>query len=417
MEPLFRRAAAKLVNDRGGGVFIYTAIVAPFLLGFAGLSVDVGIWYANQRLAQAAADSGAMAGALEVLRSSANSTAITNAANTDSANNGFSAANGDTVTVNFPPQSGAFTSNAEAVEVIISRPARSFLSQLAFEGTTTITARAVARAGANDICVWSLNPSDSGALSVSGNAQVNLGCGVLANSTDAGALTQNGSSCLNATQVKVAGNSSGACISPQPVTGVSPVADPLASMPPPGYGSCDYSSNITVNSSNPRTLSPGTYCGNIRVNANGQLTLQPGLYVLNGAGLTVAGQGSMSGTDVSFYLTENSGTPDNISIAGGANVSLTAPANGDTPGILFYQDRDAPSNVTHSFTGGSSMNLEGILYFPNQDLSYSGGASISSSPTIIIADTVTFNGNATAGGFENSSILSNPLLISAAIVE
>ena len=417
MGPLFRRVAAKLVKDRNGGVFVYTAIIAPFLLGFAGLSIDVGIWYANQRLAQAAADSGAMAGALEVLRSSANATAITNAANTDAASNGFSTANGDTITVNFPPQSGSFTSNAEAVEVIVSRPATSFLSQLAFEGPTTITARAVARAGATDICIWALNPSDSGALSVSGNAQVNLGCGVLVNSADPSALTQNGSSCLNAAQVKVAGNYSGSCISPQPVTAVNPVADPLAAMPPPSYGSCDHSSNITVNSSNPQTLSPGNYCGNIRVNANGQLTLQPGLYVLNGAGLTVAGQGSMSGTDVSFYLTENSGTPDNISIAGGANVSLTAPANGDTPGILFYQDRDAPANVTHSFTGGSSMNLEGILYFPNQGVSYSGGASINSSPTIIIADTVSFNGNSPAGGFENSSILSNPLLISAAIVE
>jgi Flp pilus assembly protein TadG len=417
MGPLFRRVVAKPVKDRSGSVFIYTAIIAPVLLGFAGLSVDVGIWYANQRLAQAAADSGAMAGALEVLRSSASSTAIINAVNTDSANNGFSATNGDTVTVNFPPQSGSFTSSAEAVEVIVSRPARSFLSQLVFEGATTITARAVARAGANDICVWSLNPSDSGTLSVSGTAQVNLGCGVLANSTDASALTQNGNSCLNATQVKVAGNSSGACISPQPITGVSQVADPLASMPPPSYGSCDYSNNITVNSGTPQTLGPGTYCGNIRVNANGQLALQSGQYVLNGASFTVAGQGSVTGTDVSFYLTENSGTPDNISIAGGASVSLTAPANGDTLGILFYQDRDAPSNVTHSFTGGSSMDLEGILYFPNQDISYSGGASINSSPTIIIADTVTFNGNSTAGGFENSSILSNPLLISAAIVE
>ena len=36
---------------------------------------------------------------------------------------------------------------------------------------------------------------------------------------------------------------------------------------------------------------------------------------------------------------------------------------------------------------------------------------------IIIADTVTFSGNAYVGGFENSPILGNPLLVQATLVE
>ena len=60
------RLTRDLTGDRSGGVLIYTAIVAPTLLGFTGLSVDVGLWQANKRVVQAAADAAAIAGVLNV---------------------------------------------------------------------------------------------------------------------------------------------------------------------------------------------------------------------------------------------------------------------------------------------------------------------------------------------------------------
>lgn len=161
---------------------------------------------------------------------------------------------------------------------------------------------------------------------------------------------------------KVVGGYSVSCATPQPMAGVSAIPDPLAPLAAPAYGACDYNQNITVNSGQNRLLTPGTYCGKIRVSANGNLTFASGLYVLNGAGLDISGQGTVSGADVGFHLTANSGVPDSITISGGAKVSLSADAGGPLPGILFYHDRNSTGNVVHGFTGGAEMDVDSVLY-------------------------------------------------------
>jgi hypothetical protein len=274
-----RKSIRKWIKDRTGGVFIYTAIVAPVLLGLAGLSIDVGVWYANTRLAQTAADAGALAGALEVMRnSSATESTVETAVGRDTTANGFTTANGDTIDVEYPPDSGLYAGAMDSVEVIVSRPAKSFLSQLVFSGTTTINARAVARGVLNDTCVYSLNPDASGALKISGGAQVNLGCGVVANSSDSSALTENGASCLTSTQVKVVGDYTGDCVSPAPLTGVSPIADPLESIQAPAFFNDTATTEIyTAAGGQTLNLTPGTYCGNITATSTGVINFAPGL--------------------------------------------------------------------------------------------------------------------------------------------
>ena len=415
MTPRFRAFLANFLRDRAGSVLVYAAISAPLLLGAAALSVDIGLWYANKRLAQSAADSAALAGSLEIVRSGGDASQITAAVLVDALNNGFDTGNGDSITVNYPPISGPNTGSTAAVEVIVSRPGDRLLSQVVFSGSTTIAARAVAAADVNDSCVWALNPSSSSALRVSGGAVVELNCGILVRSTNNRGLFQNGGGCLEATVIKVAGNYSAACVTPSPVTGASSFPDPLASLQAPSYGGCDYSGNITISSSSPQTLTPGTYCGKIKVNANATLNFDPGLYVLDGAGLDVSGQGTVNGTDVSFYLTQNSGVPDSITFSGGATVTLTADPGGPLPGILFYQDRNATGNITHRFTGGSSMNLSGVLYFPSTGVDFSGGSNLTDSEAMIIADTVEFSGNTTVDLIDVTT--TNPLLTQATLLE
>ncbi len=128
------------------------------------------------------------------------------------------------------------------------------------------------------------------------------------------------------------------------------------------------------------------------------------------------GQATVSGVDVSFYLTENSGMNANITVSGGANVSLSAPSDGPLPGVLFYQDRDAPSNVTHRFTGNAEMDFDGVLYFPNQALQFSGNSELEDSEALIIADTIDFTGN-TEVELETAPDPANPLLAEASLVE
>jgi hypothetical protein len=122
---------------------------------------------------------------------------------------------------------------------------------------------------------------------------------------------------------------------------------------------------------------------------------------------------------VSFYWSENSSGADGFDIAGGANVTLSAPTTGAYAGILVYQDRNTPTgSITHNMAGGSTMNLDGIIYAPTTTVKFAGGASADSSSIVIIADKVQFKGGDTfLGDFENSSILNNALMLQAKLVE
>ena len=164
MKQFLGKRLTKLWNDRTGGLLIFAAIAAPVLIGAAGLSVDIGLWYANKRLAQSAVDSAALAGALEYRRSNGVTASIVNVVYADALINGFSAANGDLIDVD--------DSAGPRVEVTITRGVPGLLSQVLFTETTNVQARAVARADVNDSCIWSLNPDEGGAVQVSGSANV-----------------------------------------------------------------------------------------------------------------------------------------------------------------------------------------------------------------------------------------------------
>jgi hypothetical protein len=75
-------------------------------------------------------------------------------------------------------------------------------------------------------------------------------------------------------------------------------------------------------------------------------------------------------------------------------VNLTAPTSGATAGLAFFQDRNAPTGVDNNFTGGSTMNIEGAIYLPNETVNFAGGAATGGGCTQIVADEVAFKGNA-----------------------
>ena len=414
-------------KDTCGGVLIYSAFMIPVILGVSGLSVDVGAWYANKRVAQAAADAGALAGALEVMRTnqdensySISETEVTVIATDGASDNGYDYGEGDTIEVNYPPENGAYAGTAGAVEVIVRRPVNVFLARILFNEEVTVGARAVAVASVKDECVYALSPNGTG-VSASGGATVNLPCGIMANSKSKSSLTENGGACITAASVRTAGGATGDCISPNAVTGMRPVNDPFGDMYPPSYGGCDSNKPIKVNSGATLTLDAEAnggqlvLCGKIDVASGGTLNFTPGLYVLDTAALTASSDGVVNGSDVSFYLTEDSGQGDNISA--NADVTLSAPSDGEMPGVLFYQDRDSPTNISHNFTGQATTSLQGILYFPNQDLMFSGGSATDPVPTIIVANTVHFTGNTEIGDPNTPLLPPSPYMIKVSLVE
>ncbi len=400
-------------NNEQGGMVVYAAAITPILLGIASLAIDATAWHAGSRITRSIADSAAMAGALEIARTGQAGAA--SAASSSALFNGLQPGV-DILTVNIPPTSGAYMTG-DAVEVIVERPAPQMLSLLFFSEPMTIASRAVARLDGNDTCVFALNPSDSGTLKISGGAQVELPCGVIVNSTDGSAIVEAGAtSCLTAIEIKTVGGYSGDCLNPGPITGVSPSADPFELLEPPAYGACDHNATYRVNGGQTKYASPGHYCKGIEVHAGGTLYLQPGLYVLSG-GLTINGGATVSGTGVTIFMSDAIGPSDNISIAGGASVDLTAPLSGPYAGILFYQEATTQPGMTHSLTGGSDQILDGALYFPGQELKFSGGSLTENSPTMIIADTLDFTGSSHLGDLSASSAGSSYQLVSASMVE
>jgi hypothetical protein len=404
----FRRLRS-MFKAETGAVAVYVAVAIPLFVGGAGLAVDATSWYRAKRNMQSGVDAAAYAAAVNLARQglshAADLTAVQAAADDAAGRNGVA----DPVTIHTPPTSGIAMGDSQSVEVIATEPAPIYFSSLFIDSVPQITARAVAKAVVADGCVWALHPTASGALTVSGTADVHLDCGVVVNSNDpAAALNQTGSSCLGATSVSVGGGYSGSCVSPEPEVLMPNYGDPMSSVltASPTVGSCDYPTLQIIDSGGgghgggggggaPVSLSPGVYCGGLDIRTN--VVLQPGLYIINGGYFRIAGTATVTNNEdanggVSFYLTGSGTNYATVTIQGGANVTLTPMTTGLLANILFYQDPNAPASGTNQITGGSTMQLTGILYFPSQHVDFTGGSSVAQSEILLLASTITFTG-------------------------
>ena len=390
-----------------GGVAAAIAVTTPLVIGISGLGVETGLWYLDKRQAQSAADAAAVAGALERVRGKG--AGVVTAAAQAAGKNSFSNAGNTSIQVFNPPSSGAYAGNGAAVEVRANRGHKPLFAALFLNNDVDVAARAVALIKTTgEACVLALDPASSSAVGNKGNPTINMsGCTVAANSASATAMQMSGSSILVAFSLWLVGNysSSGSAqmtLTQQPMTDAWALPDPYASetlTPPSGCKA----TNLKVNSGTV-TLTPGTYCGGIDIGSQAKVTFQPGTYVINrgdfnvNAGAVVNCNCSAAGSGVTFELTSSGSASQigTVTINGGATVNLTAPSDPSYahPGLLFYQDPRAPTNQIAKFNGGSSMALNGSLYFPKQEIEYAGGNS-PTAPTCtqIIGLRVTFTGN------------------------
>jgi len=427
------RAIRDFARNNEGGVATYFVLLMPIMIAVAGMSVDTAVWYTNKRGMQSAADAAAMGGAYEKVRRGKDK--ITEAALLEASLNGAvdtSLGGADEVKVNYPPENGERKGSGDSVEAIVTRQVHTLFSSIVFKGPITMTARAVAIADVSDTCVWALAPSGSG-ITVSGSSDTTFNCGLQTNSTDTQSVTTNGGGCITTTKIKSSGDIQGSCITGTTLINVPPAPDPFAGLDEPKYNlGCTKSGPTKVNGTT--TINPGVYCGPITVNAGGILHFNDdpsdvyngaysgsdgftyGQYILDKAAFTVQAGGTVTGSNISIFLTKNGGVADNVSF-GTASINLSAAEDGPYVGILFWQSPNTTQNITHSFTGGSSMFLTGILYFPNQDIKFSGGNAFDATQSLLIAQSVDFAGGAYLGGFDGTPIEVNPLLVKATIVE
>jgi hypothetical protein len=74
---------------------------------------------------------------------------------------------------------------------------------------------------------------------------------------------------------------------------------------------------------------------------------------------------------------------------------IEAPGTDDHPtkGMAIVQDPIALPGGNNKINGVSNQIIDGVIYFPNQDITFNGGSDIVDGCVQIIANTVTFSGN------------------------
>ncbi|HSY31898.1 MAG TPA: pilus assembly protein TadG-related protein [Verrucomicrobiae bacterium] len=419
-------------RNQTGQVLISTALAMVVLLGFAGLAVDMGILRYQRRVQQNAADAAAIAGATDLPSNYQIGAVNAAAANGFTDNTGglcpppTNLAVGSVNVCVTLPISGPHVGQSGYVEAYVSAGQPTFFMRILGVNSKTITARSVASnnstgtKGAPYGCMYAIgtpgNPVQG--MNVQGGATLSApSCGIVDNGdyTSAGVIT---ASSLGVSGANNGGGGTGTCTdgaatcpSFNSPAAADPFAGPLAGYTPPCSpcgGGTDISitgggnfSGVGVGYANGTyTVIPGTYDAITIATTGGEnVVFSSGSYVINGAGgLSVTGNANISGTGVMFYFTG----PATINVTGTPTLNLNAPATGQYAGMLMWQDAADTANPSLSANNGSQLN--GILYFPSDQLTFAAnpnlnvGAVVAGSVSVAGGANVTINGGAINGG-------------------
>ena len=423
----------KLWRDRRGNALIIAGAALPLIVGSAGLASDTIQWTLwkrqLQRLANSSAEAGVYAkmGGNTVDNCSNVSTATYSSPVAYTVKTGNHLPQTPTCTAVNPPPTGSYASDTYAVKVDVSMQRQLSFSGMFLTSAPTISASATATVvPSGKFCVVSLENTATTGITATGNATVDLGCGMITNSTSLSAAVATGSTSVTASPIAAVGgipasNNWGSGTVLQPFTVAQP--DPFANVNPPA--TTDYPNqncpNLNVNSNQTKTTFQqnsdyrnmggsfaGAMCfGNLTVNGNA--TFPAGsVIILDGGSLSIGSQANFSCSGCTVVLTSrtaatNPSSIGNVNINGGATVNISAPGTSATgiaavfKGIMMYQDRRASysgnANNTDLINGNSSSVYQGAFYFPNQQMTFNGTSGMQTNCLQLVARDVTYSGN------------------------
>jgi hypothetical protein len=365
------------------------------MIGAAAVGLDtfqLSLW---KRQLQRMADSSALAGAYAVSQGRPANAAVTR----DLQENNNLTLSTAAIAQN-APEVGPFTADMSAVRVVLSAQ-RTLPFWSMFQGSSpTVTVEATARAvQTGRFCLLSLENAGVAGITIGGNGQVRLGCGMATNSRAANGVALSGSADVVATPIAAMGglqpNSryvGGTQLLPYSEAQPDPFAY-LANPNVPG-GPCGAFSDSPGQTNN---LSPGCYGG---MDIKGNVNLAPGTYFVDGGSFSAGSQAVINGTGVTIVLTSRNavGQPSSIaslSISAGATVNLSSPEKGTGPyaGVLIYQDRRAPLLNSMTINGNSTGKLEGAIYMPRASLSLNGGSGMDTKCLQLVTRRMSFSGD------------------------
>ncbi|ABC63366.1 TadE/TadG family type IV pilus assembly protein [Erythrobacter litoralis] len=405
-----RQTAKRLRQSNTGNAMMILALGLPALVGGAGYGLDMAQWYMLKRELQYAVDQAAVAGAYSL---SYNGTAGDWSARAEqeydanrSITTGYATANDSTKGVT---DYGSFTQNSVTVSATmdVSLPFSSILlstpttinvnSQAMFEKTDGATG-----------CMIALKPNDT-AITINGNVTINAPCGMAVSSTSSISINKSGGSgSINPGWVYTGGgvndkfqelidkfNATAPAADQVEVNeDASGFVDPFASVTVPtvtGSGSKNCSTG---------KVSPGVFSGGIDVDCN--LHFEPGVYVIDGGELKNNNK-TITGSDVLFVFKNGGkvnfgGNSDaklsGLTAAGAAALGYTGDVKDLMTGMLFMEDANNQSYVSHRWRGTSDAILDGRIYMPKSKVDISGTPSTGSQCTIVVSYEIELSGTA-----------------------
>lgn len=438
---MIKRALSRLWSDERGNILIIAGAALPMMVGFAGLATDTIQWTLWKRQLQRAADSAAMAGVYERVRASGATTNVPAVIAKDlEINQHTGIALAGAVTPDYPNDLGALT-NQVAVTIQVSKELSFSSMFLAAAPLITASARAASVPGGFSPCVIGLEPTTAMGIQGSGNGTVETDCPWMTNSTGNSSAVAKGSSTIIATIIASAGaiqQSANFRVGRYDAY-IPRMPDPYGTLnPTPSEMKCAVTRTTTSSVVNngtkkdpvyvtvtdttvtPMALTEATDVANARdvndepancfssmsVGSGGTLTLPAGPLFINGGGINI--QGTLNATSGSTLIMTNSSTAPNATIGSldmnaSGELNVTAPTTGKYAGIAVLQDRRAtdsggsannmPANSPNKINGNSTSSITGVVYFPNQQLTYNGGGSATWSCMRLVARRIQFSGN------------------------
>lgn len=423
------RFIRKLAKDRRGNVLVIVGAAAPLLIGAAGLATDTIQWTLWKRELQRAADSGAIAGVYTRMNND-DETAVDAAVNVDLARYTGVPLLAGTTDIQLPADDGDMRDQVQlTLKIQKELPFSSMFMSAAPIITATSTAATIP--GGDEYCVVALETrSNKTGITVGGNAKIDMDCGFISNSPS---LEKSAINNGNASQVKASVFASvgglqhstnwdidkydpGTSAADDPYSDVDPKDDDeLTHCPanPPAF------TEATIVASGTASLCVSSLSiGSTRTNAkmsDGTALHDVKIYV-TGKNKSTAGnvliQGNMTCDRCTIILTNKD--PDSTAKIGtfdmraGATLDMSAQDSGEYAGIAVMQDRrQTDSNGSGSpnkFNGTGTQTIEGALYFPSQEIEYSGDGTATAVCTRFVGRRVTFTGNSsTYNRFEKGS--------------
>ncbi|HYF22055.1 MAG TPA: pilus assembly protein TadG-related protein [Caulobacteraceae bacterium] len=390
----------RFLRDEDGGTMVFVGALLPVLFGAGALGIDYAQAVSVRAELQAGADAAAMAGVSRLPDADQAETWALNYAGTNlpAAKHGDAVVADEIETGTWDADTLAFSAGGalpNAVRVTARRsvargnPVRTIFAGAIGIAPLDVSVRSVARMDQSaEACILALSTTASRGVNFSGSSSLTLlGCNVMSNSSASNAVEQKGSSRVSVPCLIAAGGVStagGATLTScsRPITNSARASDPFKDLPLP--------TGLPTRNDNGQNLLPGLYKNGL--NLKDTKTLAAGTYVVQGGTLRMNANANVSGTGVTFVLTDGA----TVHYNGSATINLSAPTTGTYKGVLFYAVQGNAAGAT--FNGGSGTSMTGALYFPSGAVNYSGNVAGSNGCIQIVADTIEWTGSSTFSG-------------------